>query len=400
MKILVINAGSSSIKLQIIDSVSLKYLFRAKIEEIFSSSPLFEAEIHLPHTVAKKIEFKIRKTDYHKALELALSIAIQKKVIKDLREIRLIGHRVVHGGIEYKNPTVINNKVIKKIEELSELAPLHNPPNLEGIYACKKIFPHIKQVAVFDTTFYSDIPEKAYLYTIPYLISKKEQIRRYGFHGISHQYVTERALEFLRRKNATATAGQAKIISCHMGNGISITASINGRAIDTSMGFTPTEGIPMGTRSGDIDPTIPIFLQKKLRISADEVEKILNNRSGFKGICGTSDMKEIWKSVLRKDKMARLTLEILAYRTAKYIGAYAAAMNGLDAIIFTAGIGEKAWYLRKDICKYLEFLGVRLDQNKNKTNAAVISSPSSKIKIFIIPTNEELLIAKEALKTR
>lgn len=377
MKILVINAGSSSIKFQLIESTIMFCLYKGIVE--------------IPPE-------KISKNAYYKGIKFITDLLRKEKIIKNLDEIRLLGHRVVHGGEEYKKPTVITAKVIKKIRELCKLAPLHNPANLEGIRACQKIFPKAKNVAVFDTAFYSTIPQKAYLYALPYHLYKNKKIRRYGFHGTSHEYVTRQALELIAKSGNRTSAKNAKIVSCHMGNGVSITASTGGRAIDTSMGFTPLEGVPMGTRSGDIDPAIPIHLQKKLGMSVNEVDAILNHKSGFFGICGKSNMKDVWALAQKKDKMACLAIEILAYRTAKYIGSYAAAMNGLDAIIFTAGIGEKAWYVRKAVCDYLKFLGCRLDQNKNKQNALVISSAPSKIKILVIPTNEELLIAKEALK--
>lgn len=388
MKILVINSGSSSIKFQLIDSSGFKWLFKGIIELRFGGKSHFKAS-----TQKKQIEMDVKVNDYYEGLNLAIEVLLAEKLVKNLKEIKIIGHRVVHGGEEYKKPTLITEKVIKKIEEFCKLAPLHNPPNLEGIRACQKIFPHVKQVAVFDTAFYSTMPEKAYLYALPYSLYKKEKIRRYGFHGTSHEYVVSQALKLLRNPHA-------KIVSCHMGNGVSITASINGKAIDTSMGFTPLEGVPMGTRCGDIDPFIPIHLQKKLGMSADEVDVILNHKSGFFGICGKSNMKDIWALAQKGTPSAKLAIEILAYRTAKYIGGYAAGMNGLNAIIFTAGMGENAWYLRRDICENLEFLGAKIDKNKNLKNKTLISSSSSKIKIFVIPTNEEVLIAKESFRVR
>jgi len=377
MKILIINAGSSSIKFQLMDSAATICLYKGIVE--------------LPPE-------KINKNTYYKGIKFIVNFLRKEKIIKNLDEIKLIGHRVVHGGEKYKKPTVISSAVIKEIRKLCQLAPLHNPANLEGILACKKIFSKAKQIAVFDTAFYATMPEKAYLYALPYHLYKKYGIRRYGFHGTSHQYVVNEALKILEEKEGRNFVKKAKIISCHMGNGISITASIGGHAIDTSMGFTPLEGIPMGTRCGDIDPAIAFYLIKN-GISAEKIDEILNHESGFKGICGKSNMKDIWELMRKKNKMARLAIEILCYRIAKYIGAYASAMNGLDAIIFTAGIGENAWYIRSKICKYLNYLGVKIDEKKNRKNKEfMICDKSSKIYVFVIPTNEEMLIAKESLK--
>ena len=347
---------------------------------------------------------KADKNAYHKGISLAIDFLLKEKVIKNRNEIKLIGHRIVHGGEKYKKPTIINSAVIKEIRRLCDIAPLHNPANLEGILACKKIFPRSKQIAVFDTAFYAAMPKKAYLYALPSFLYKKYGIRRYGFHGTNHEYVVSEALRLLKEKEGRAYAKKAKIVSCHMGNGISITASVNGRAIDTSMGFTPLEGVPMGTRSGDIDPAIPLYLIKK-GIQAEKIDDMLNHESGLEGLCGESDMKKILEMArgrgsvisVRAKKSAKLALEILTYRISKYIAAYAAAMNGIDTIIFTAGIGENAPMIRSMICKNLTYLDVKINEKLNKKNANMICDKSGNVYIFIIPANEEKMIVKHVL---
>ena len=364
-KILVINCGSSSVKYQ---------LFNNKFKVLQKGLKEIRTE-------------KADKMAYAKAFNEIVYELLKSKFIKNLDEIIAVGHRVVHGGEKFSKPVVINNVIIKELKKLCELAPLHNPANIEGILECKKLFPKAKQIAVFDTAYYSTLPEKAYLYALPYNLYTKQKIRRYGFHGTNHEYVVNEALKLMKTK-------KAKIVSCHMGNGISITASINGKAIDTSMGFTPLEGVPMGTRSGDIDPAIILHLIKT-GIKPEKIDYILNHESGLKGLFGKSHMKDIWEASQKNNKRAKLTIEILAYRIAKYIGSYTAAMNGLDALIFTAGMGEKAWYLREIICEYLAYLGVEIDKKKNKTNKdLMICDKKSEQYIFVIPANEELAIAK------
>lgn len=328
---------------------------------------------------------------YQEALDYVFKHLINHKIIKSLKDIKAVGHRVVHGGEAYKKPTLINPKVLKIITELSSLAPLHNPPNIEAIKACQKILPNIPQVAVFDTSFHQTMPEKAFLYALPLELYKKHNIRRYGFHGTSHAFVLRQALEILNKKNA-------KVITCHLGNGCSVTATLNGKSIDTSMGFTPLEGLMMGTRSGDIDPALPLKLIKTLKTTPEEIDKLLNRESGLKGISGKySDMRDIWNAS-KKDRKSKLAMEIYCYHIAKYIGSYTAALNGVDAIAFTAGIGENAWYIRKAVCEYLTFLGLTIDMKKNLVNKTVISTPKSKVKVLVIPTNEEKEIAQETLK--
>ncbi len=367
MKILVINAGSSSIKYKLfnIQKNKEKELYKGMIEKI-----------------GQKNGIKTHK----EAIELALKKLIEGKKIKNTKEIKAVGHRVVHGGETYTKPTLITPKVLKTLKKLSNLAPLHNPHNIEGIKACQHLLKEAKQVAIFDTAFHQTLPEKAYLYAIPINLYKKHKIRKYGFHGTSHRYIAEKTIQLLNKK-------QTKIITCHLGNGSSITAIKNGKSIDTSMGYTPLEGIPMGTRSGNIDPALVEIIGEKLKITTKEVIQLLNTESGLKGIYEkSSDLRDIRNA---KTKRARLTQEILSYKIAQYIGAYTATLNGLDAITFTGGIGEHAYYIRKTVCSYLTFLGIKLNDKKNKQNAQEISTKTSKIKIYIIKTNEEQQIAKE-----
>jgi len=298
----------------------------------------------------------------------AIKFALKKLPVK---EIAFVAHRVVHGGEKYSKPVNLNDKTIKEIAKLSSLAPLHNPINLEGILACKKLLPGAPQVAVFDTAFYSTLSPKAYLYAIPHDLYEKHHIRRYGFHGTNHKYVTEKAIKMLKKKNA-------KIISCHLGNGSSITASLGGKAVDTSMGFTPLEGIPMGTRCGSIDPAVVIKIQELKKLSPQKTKDFLNNECGLKALShGFSDMRDIYHRSLKKDKNAIQAMEIFSYQIAKHIGAYAASLNGLDALIFTGGIGENAFYIRKKVCEYLKHL--------------------KRFHVFVIKANEEYQIAKDSL---
>ncbi|MFH1212022.1 MAG: acetate/propionate family kinase, partial [Candidatus Woesearchaeota archaeon] len=306
-------------------------------------------------------------------------------------ELDLIAHRVVHGGEKYRGPCLINQEVIDDVKSLSRLAPLHNPPNLAGILACKKLFPKAKQYAVFDTAFHHTIPKHAFLYGIPIELYEKYGIRKYGFHGISHEYVSQIAAGFLMKKDS-------KIISCHLGNGSSITAIHSGESIDTSMGFTPLDGLIMGTRSGDIDPEIILYLLGRKHYSIAGLEDLLNKKSGMKAICGFSDMREVRDAALKGSKNARLAIDMLAYRIAFYIGGYAAALDGVDAIVFTGGIGENAAYLRTKVCQFLSHLGVLLDEKENKYNRIIISSSKSETKVYVIPTNEELMIVKKVKK--
>ncbi len=377
MKILVLNSGSSSLRYELFSynkndkkHAALKNLYQGMIDRI-----------GFPNSVK----------NYDQALKKALNELSKKKYIKSIDEIKAVGHRVVHGGEKYKNPVKITPIVISEIKKISKLAPLHNPANLKGINAVTKHLNNIPQVAVFDTAFHQTLEPKAYLYALPLEYYQKFGIRRYGFHGTSHLYVGKEAQKLLKKKNT-------KIITCHIGNGISATALKNGKSIDTSMGFTPLEGLPMGTRCGNIDPAIVYKLMEKLKVDTTEIDNILNKKSGLKGFYRkSSDMRDIWAAAQKKDKQALFTIEYLSYKLAKYIGAYAAALNGLDSIAFTAGIGENAWYVRKHTCQHLKFMGVKIDHKKNLKNKTEISTSDSKIKIFVIPTDEEKEIAYQTV---
>ncbi|MFH1533912.1 MAG: acetate kinase [Nitrospirota bacterium] len=388
MKILVINAGSSSIKSKLFEKKKdLEPIAKFHIDGIGlkQCKLIFKSE-------NKNIGLKQKVKNHEEGIKLLLKTLKDTGTIENLKEIEVVGHRVVHGGEKYSEPVKIDARVIKTIDELSSLAPLHNPANLQAIKACKKLIKHAPQIAIFDTAFHQTMPEKAYLYGLPYEYYKKHNIRRYGFHGTSHKYVTETAIKILKKKNL-------KIISCHIGNGSSITASINGKSVDTSMGFTPLEGVMMGTRSGSIDPAIILHLQKELKMKPDAIDNLLNHESGLKGFSEiSSDMRNIYAKYKEKDPRAILTIETLSYQIAKYLGAYTAAMDGLDAIIFTGGLGEKAFYVREKACSYLNHSGLKLNSKKNENCEQLISDSKSKIKVFVIPTNEEKEIASQALR--
>ncbi len=378
MKILVLNAGSSSLKYNLFDNE--KVLIKGQIDAIGRKN----CEIWI--TIDKEtIKKPIRAKKHHDALTFALNSLIEYKVIKKLNEVKAVGHRIVHGGEYFHKAAIITQSVINKIKKLQSLAPLHNPHNLAGIFACKKILPKAKQVAVFDTAFHQTMPKKAFMYALPLTFYKNDKIRRYGFHGTSNKYIAEQTFKILRKKG--------RIITCHLGNGLSLTAINNGKSVDTSMGLTPLEGIPMGSRCGNLGPEIPIFLARKESIK--RAEEILNKESGFLGLSGTTDMREIYKRSLKGDKKSKFVLELLAYKIAQYIGSYTTTMGGLDALVFTGGIGENAFYVRKDVCSYLKWMGLELDAKKNRKNEIDISGEKSKIYTFVIPTNEELQIARE-----
>jgi len=390
MKILVLNSGSSSLKFQLFEVKEKEHvLIKGIVDGIRLDNSFIKYEIECN---SKKIKKKIK--NHRIALKNVLDIILANNIISSLGEITAIGHRAVHGGEEFKKTVLINDKVMKKIEELSELAPLHNPANLTGMKVCKEFLPNVKQVAVFDTCFHSNMPEKAFVYGVPYKYYKEHGIRRYGFHGTSHHYVSEKAAEILKKDYK-----KLKIITCHLGNGSSIAAVMNGKSVDTSMGFTPLEGIVMGTRCGDIDPAIILFLMKKEKLSVKEMDSILNKKSGLLGISGISpDVRVLWDNEKKGNKRAHLTLDVLAYRITKYIGSYISVLNGVDAIVFTAGIGENAYYLREKILKNFEYIGLKIDKKRNKNNELIISADNSKIKALVIPTNEELQIARETFE--
>ena len=393
MNVLVINCGSSSLKYQLINMDDESLIAKGTIERIGIEGS------NLVQKVAGRENYVVKKPikDHVEAANIMFGTLTdsQNGVIKSLDEISAIGHRVLHGGIKLTDSTVVDENVKKIIRECFDLGPLHNPANLMGIEACEKNAPGKKNVVVFDTTFGMALPEKAYLYAIPYEYYEKYSVRRYGFHGTSHMFVSRETIKFGKLKE------DAKVIVCHLGNGASISASIGGKCIDTSMGLTPLEGLVMGTRSGDIDPAIVQYISNKENKTVDEVLNILNKKSGLLGLSGiSSDFRDLHEKMVAGDKAAKRALDVMRYRVAKYIGAYMVALGGVDAITFTAGIGENQGDIREDICAYLEFIGVKIDKEKNKVRgeAALISADDSKVKIFMIPTNEELMIARETLR--
>lgn len=382
MKILVINAGSSSLKFQLIDPKKWKVLYKGHIDGI--GQPFCEFRSSHGNEDCNQIK------SHHSAFKFGIEHMLASKVIENLSEIQAVGHRVVHGGEKHKQATKITPKVLAELKKLVPLAPLHNPPNIEGIKASKKLLPKAPDVAIFDTAFHQTIEPKAYLYPLPHSLYTKHGVRRYGFHGTSHKYVAQVARKKLGAKHSK------HIITCHLGNGASITAIKNGKSIDTSMGFTPLEGIMMGTRSGDIDPAIIFHLKDKLKMKPDEIYHMLNYESGLKGIFGKNDVRELRDQWFKKkNAKAKLALDMYCYRIAKYIGSYLVALGQLDALVFTGGVGENAWYIRKWICDYLH---IDLNHRKNKHTEypeKLIKISRGNPKVLVIPTNEELQIAKE-----
>jgi acetate kinase len=384
VKILVLNSGSSSLKYKLFDMVEEKVLISGHVDDIGLERCLFKIKVG-----SSNEEKKVLVKDHVDAVIIALKSLKEKKIIADFSEIAAVGHRVVHGGENYSAPVVIDEKVIETIKDLFDIAPLHNPPNLAGILACQKMLPKTLQVAVFDTAFHQTLPREAYLYGLPYELYESHKIRKYGFHGMSHRYISEQAIKLLGKK-------ESRIITCHLGNGSSLAAVKNGKSIDTSMGFTPMDGLMMGTRVGSIDPLIPIFLIKHKFYKLNEVDELLNKKAGLLGISGLSqDVRDLRKASLNGNPRAKLALSMFAYRSAFFISGYIGLLGGLDALVFSGGIGENAWHVRRDICNYLAHFGIRLDQKLNRRNAAIVSKPTSKVKIYIIPTNEELQIARE-----
>jgi len=392
MKVLVLNCGSSSIKYQFIDTDTETALAKGIVERIGMTGAV------LSHARFDGDSIKIAGEilDHKMAIEYVIAIMLSKNhgVIEDIKEIDAVGHRVVHGGETFTGSVLINDEVTKVLQDNIELAPLHNPPNIKGIQAVTRLLPKVPQVGVFDTAFHSKMPPRSYLYGIPYELYKKYQIRRYGFHGTSHLYVSQKAAEMMGKN-----ISELKIITAHLGNGCSMAAVNNGVSVDTTMGFTPLEGLLMGTRSGDLDPSLILYIMGKEGLSLHEAGTLLNKHSGLIGISGeSSDMREILASVKDQQKRSVYAFEIFCYRIKKYIGAYAAAMGGLDALVFTGGIGENAFEVREEVCKNMEFLGIKLDTLKNESRELVISDTSSKVKVFRIPTNEELVIAMDTSK--
>lgn len=391
MKILVLNNGSSSVKYKLIDSDSKAVLAEGGVEKI----GLPDSFLKFKKPDGSKDVIEVSMPDHKEAIRQVFKVLTDPKngAIKSVEEIDAVGHRVVH-GMEYFNKSVlITPDVIEKIKECYPVAPLHNPANIIGIEAVTELLPTTPQAAVFDTAFHQTMPAKAYMYALPYEYYEKYGIRRYGFHGTSHRYVSKRVCEFLGVDPA-----KQKIITCHIGNGGSIAAIDGGKCVDTSMGLTPTEGLMMGTRVGDVDPGALVYLMERLNIGAEELQEIIQKKSGVKGVSGISnDMRDIEAAIAEGNERAKVALDMYEYRILKYIGAYAAVLDGVDIIVFTAGVGENQCDLRERICKHLGYLGVTFDEEANKVRGeeVVISAPDSKVKVVVIPTDEELVIAED-----
>ena len=394
MKILVINAGSSSLKYQLIDMETEEVLAKGNYERIGQTGSFLTHKAH-----GEKYKFEKDAKNHEEALQVLISTLLDEEcgVIKSLDEIGGVGHRTVHGGEKFKDSVVIDEEVIHQMELCSELAPLHNPNAISGIRACQKVIPNAKMVAVFDTAFHQTIPEERYIYPIPYEYYKKYSIRKYGFHGISHQYVSKRIAEILGRD-----VNNLKTVNCHLGQGASLCAIQNGKSVETTMGLTPLGGIPMGSRCGDLDPSIVTYLMKKENLIPEEMDKILNGKSGIYGISELSldfrDVEEAWE---KGDKQSALAIKVYCYAVAQNIAKCAVAMGGMDVITFTAGVGERGPLERKAICDYLKVFGVEIDEeanNNTRGDEGEISTPNSKVKVWVVPTNEELMIAKETYR--
>lgn len=389
MKVLVLNCGSSSVKYQFIDTDKKLALAKGLVDRIGMAGAVLSHQRYDGDQI--KISGEI--LDHQIAIEYVLAVLLSKNhgVIDDKKDIEAVGHRVVHGGETFSGSVLITDEVIKALQDNIELAPLHNPPNIKGIQAATRILPGTPQVGVFDTAFHSHMPPKAYLYGIPYELYRKYKIRRYGFHGTSHLYVSKKAAELMGRKYE-----ELKIITAHLGNGCSMAAVDRGVSVDTTMGFTPLEGLLMGTRSGDLDPQVILYVMGKEGLSLNEAATMLNKHSGLIGISGeSSDMREILAAVKDQHQRAKHAFDIFCYRIKKYVGAYAAAMGGLDALVFTGGIGENSSEVREEVCRDMDFLGIKLDSIRNQNKEELISTDSSKVKVFRIPTNEELVIAMD-----
>lgn len=393
MNVLVINCGSSSLKYQLINSETEQALATGLCERIGIDGRL----VHKPAGKDKvTIEKEMKTHDTAIAMVLEALTDAEHGVIANLDEIGAVGHRIVHGGEKFSSSVVITEEVMKEVEACNDLAPLHNPANLIGIRACIAALPGVPMVGVFDTAFHQTMPEKAYLYGIPSSYYEKYKLRRYGFHGTSHSFVSKRLIEVAGLNNEAS-----KVIVCHLGNGSSVSAVLNGESVDTSMGLTPLEGLVMGTRSGDLDPAILQFIANKENLTLDEVMNIINKKSGVFGLSGdlSSDFRDLDQASQQGNKLAIAAVEVFSYRVAKYIGSYVAAMNGVDAIAFTAGVGENDGKVRSLVMSYLGYLGITMDAEANKTRGEekMISTPDSKVKVYIIPTNEELAIARETV---
>ena len=395
MKILVLNSGSSSLKYQVIDMDTEEMLVKGNYERIGQGNSFLTHKVN-----GEKHKFEHPAKNHEQAIKFVLSRLVNPHygVLENLEELAGIGHRVVHGGEKFAEPVLITDEVMDEIEKCSELAPLHNPAAILGMKACKKLAPNIKMVAVFDTAFHQTLSKERYIYPIPYEYYKKYGIRKYGFHGTSHEYVAYRVAELLGKD-----IKDLKIVNCHLGQGASICAINKGVSVETSMGLTPLGGIPMGTRSGDLDPSVVTYIMKKENLSPDEMEKILNKQSGVFGISQVSvDFRDIENDAAAGGTHAQLALDNFHYQVASYVSRCIVAMNGIDVLTFTAGVGEKGELSRETICDYFEFMGLKIDKEYNRTLKGVeteISTKDSKIKVFIIPTNEELMIARQTLKT-
>ena len=394
MNVLVINCGSSSLKFQLINAETEKVLAKGLCERIG-----IDGRLTYQPAGGEKEKSDLAMPTHTEAIQFVIDALTNEKtgVVKSLDEIGAVGHRLVHGGEKFASSVVITDEVKKAVEECNDLAPLHNPANLIGVAACEKLMPGTPMVAVFDTAFHQTMPEKAYMYGLPYEYYEKYKVRRYGFHGTSHSFVSKRAAEVMGK-----SYDEVKTIVCHLGNGSSVSAVLNGKCVDTSMGLTPLEGLVMGTRSGDIDPAIMEVIAKKENLDIEGVMEVLNKKSGVFGISGglSSDFRDLTDAMNAGDKKAKIAMDVFSYRVAKYIGSYAAAMNGVDDIVFTAGIGENDDYVREEVCKYLGYLGVDFDSEVNKGlrgKEAELTKEGSKVKVFVIPTNEELAIARETL---
>ena len=393
MNVLVINCGSSSLKFQLINSDTEEVLAKGLCERIG-----IDGRLTYQPAGGEKEKTDLAMPTHEEAIQYVINALTNEKtgVVKSLDEIGAVGHRVVHGGEKFASSAIITEEMKKAVEECNELAPLHNPANLIGIAACEKLMPGTPMVGVFDTAFHQTMPQKAYMYGLPYEYYEKYKVRRYGFHGTSHSFVSKRAAEILG-----VPYDQTKTIVCHLGNGSSVSAVLNGKSIDTSMGLTPLEGLVMGTRSGDIDPAILEFIAKKENLAIDGLMDVVNKKSGVYGLSGnlSSDFRDLWDAADAGNEKAKVALEVFAYRVAKYIGAYVAAMNGVDNIVFTAGIGENCALVRTKVCSYLGYLGITIDEEANgkRGEEIIISTPDSKVKVLVVPTNEELAIARETV---
>ena len=394
MNVLVINCGSPSLKFQLINAETANVLAKGLCERIG-----IDGRLTYQPAGGEKEKSDLAMPTHTEAIQFVIDALTNEKtgVVKSLDEIGAVGHRLVHGGEKFASSVVITDEVKKAVEECNDLAPLHNPANLIGVAACEKLMPGTPMVAVFDTAFHQTMPEKAYMYGLPYEYYEKYKVRRYGFHGTSHSFVSKRAAEVMGK-----SYDEVKTIVCHLGNGSSVSAVLNGKCVDTSMGLTPLEGLVMGTRSGDIDPAIMEFIAKKENLDIEGVMEVLNKKSGVFGISGglSSDFRDLTDAMNAGDKKAKIAMDVFSYRVAKYIGSYAAAMNGVDDIVFTAGIGENDDYVREEVCKYLGYLGVDFDSEVNaglRGKEAELTKEGSKVKVFVIPTNEELAIARETL---